>query len=200
MTVRELAFLFHPLNLGQKKILAIMNVHLDESGIHDGAKVCALAGYCGHENSWRGFEKRWLAVLHEFEVPEYHARRFFARDNHGERVGVYAGWDDRKARRFYDHLLRVIVRCRIFPVAGVVVDQEWKSLNYNERRYLTGGQLKNGKFITSGAPSKQYFLPFLQVVSCVGNYCLEGERANFFFGLDRTFSGYALKYYTSAHN
>lgn len=172
-----------------------MRAYFDESGIHDDAEICAIAGYFGHEKSWTIFERRWLAILKEFGVPEYHARRFWARDGSGDRVGMYAGWSNLKARRFYNRLLEAIVRCRIYPVGAAVVRKEWESLSQNERRYLTGGQLKNGRFITSGAPKKKYFLPFLQVVSHVANYCQRGETADFFFGLDRSFSGYALNYY-----
>jgi len=172
-----------------------MKAYLDESGIHAGAKVCAVAGYFGHEKSWRKFEKLWSPILRQFGVAEFHARRFFGRDNRGNRVGEYTGWDDHKARAFYDRLLDAISDCRVFPVGGVIVSSEWNALSHNERRYLTGGQLKNGKFITSGAPSKNYFLPFLQVITSVGNYCLEGEMARLFFGLGRTFSGYARDYF-----
>jgi hypothetical protein len=195
MTIEQLASTFHPLNGCYKKILAIMKAYLDESGIHAGAKMCAIAGYFGHENSWKKFEKLWPPVLKEFGVPEYHAKRFFARDKNGNRIGEYTGWNDRKATHFYGRLLKVVTECRVFPVASVIVSNEWKALNQNERRYLTGGQVKNGKFITSGAPSKSYFLPFLMVVTIVGDYCLEGELANLFFGLDKSFSGYALDYF-----
>ncbi len=76
-----------------------MKVCLDESGIHDGAKVCAIAGYFGHDDSWGKFEREWTSVLKKFRVSEYHARRFWARDSEGKRVGIYSDWNDVKARQ-----------------------------------------------------------------------------------------------------
>jgi len=41
----------------------MMRLLLDESGIHDGAVFCAVAGYFGQQNHWRHFEKAWKATL-----------------------------------------------------------------------------------------------------------------------------------------
>jgi hypothetical protein len=172
-----------------------MNIYFDESGIHEGAKICAVAGYFGQRNAWEKLETDWRHALEEFHLPEFHARRFWARDGDGHRVRPYDDLDDVKAQRFFHRLLRAIKDSHIYPVGAAVVGEEWKQLDPGERRFLTGGRVEHGKFTTSGSPNKAYFLPFLQVVYRVTAYCSEGEKADFFFGLDRTFSGYARDYF-----
>ncbi len=172
-----------------------MRVYLDESGIHDGADICAIAGYFGDQLAWEEFEGEWRSTLKEFGVPEFHAKCFWARDKKGQRVSPYTELDDARASMFINRLLGTIKDCRIYPVGAAVVGNEWRSLSENERRYLTGAEIKNRKFGTSGAPSKSYFLPFLQAVQRVARYCRNNEKAHFFFGLDRTFSDYACSCY-----
>jgi hypothetical protein len=172
-----------------------IRAYFDESGIHANAEICGIAGFFGNEGSWKNLESKWETVLREFEVCEFHAERFWSRDESGRRVKPYAGWSDPKADKFLERLLQAIKRCRIYPIGAAVVGKEWEALSRGERIYLTGGEVRNGKFRTAGSPSKKYFLPFLQVVQRVARYCKNDERACFFFGLDRTFSGYALNYY-----
>jgi len=193
--VAELVRIGHPLRGGPRRILAIMRAYLDESGIHKGADICAIAGYFGDQCAWEKFETEWGSILGDFEVPEFHAKCFWPRDDKGKRVEPYAGWSDQKATEFLDKLLKAITDCCIYPVGAAVVGKEWKGLSVDERRYLTGGEIRNGRFKTTGSPSKSYFLPFLQVVQRIARYCEEGEKVCCFFGLDRTFSGYALNYY-----
>lgn len=175
--------------------MAIMRAYLDESGIHKGADVCAIAGYFGDQCAWEKLEGEWRAILKEFVVPEFHAKCFWHRDDKGKRIKPYAGWSDQKANEFLGKLLKVITDCSIYPVGAAVIGREWKELPVNERRYLTGGEIRNGKFKTAGSPSKSYFLPFLQAVQRIARYCDEDEKAYCFFGLDKTFRGYALNYY-----
>ena len=66
-----------------------MEAYFDESGIHDGAKVCVVAGYYGTEMAWKKFEGQWNKIL--LDYPElngeaFHAKRFFARDENQKRL------------------------------------------------------------------------------------------------------------------
>ncbi|HME00213.1 MAG TPA: hypothetical protein VKM93_23135 [Terriglobia bacterium] len=177
-----------------------MRAYLDESGIHEGAEICAISGYFGDQTAWENLEAKWGDILREFGVPEFHANIFWARrDKGGDRVKPYAGWDDPKADLFLDRLLATIKDCSIYPVGAAVVGKEWGILSSNERRYLTGGEVRKGK-IKGGCPSKSYFLPFLQAVQRVARYCGNDEKVDFFFGLNTTFGGYALNYYKDIIN
>jgi hypothetical protein len=50
------------------KIFAMIDAYLDESGIHDGAAVCVIAGFYGGRGHWRRFESLWRYTLSQFEV------------------------------------------------------------------------------------------------------------------------------------
>src|SRR5216684_7649509 len=72
---------------------AMISAYLDESGVHDGAAVCVIAGYFGGVGQWRKFEILWRKILAKADVPleQFHAnnliehRKFFfnfPRDKH----------------------------------------------------------------------------------------------------------------------
>ncbi len=70
----------------------------------------------------------------------------------------------------------------------------WNDLSYGERKFITGGMFKAGKFRSSGAPSKAYFVPFQY---CVINpaHCLVGQKIHFIFDLNEQFEGFARDLY-----
>ena len=90
----------------------MLETYLDESGIHQGAKVCAVGGFYGHEAAWRKFEGQWNKIVSDYpELKDkgFHARRFFAREN-GKRVGPYEDWSDDKADKFLNRLVQCVMR------------------------------------------------------------------------------------------
>lgn len=117
-------------------------IYADESGIHDGAAWCVVAGYRGSRHQWRGFDRTWCAVL---EKPEYrikvpfHSKDFFNRKlgNHPEK-NPYVGWPDDKASRFLGELLAVIRNTGVRPVAGAVDVAAFQAFSYGERCQLVG--------------------------------------------------------------
>src|SRR5271165_431549 len=76
--IDEFSAMVHPRD-GHQKILAMLDAYLDESGIHDGAAICAIAGYFGGRGQWRKFESDWKCLLHNFGVPmgKFHAKDLF---------------------------------------------------------------------------------------------------------------------------
>jgi len=65
-----------------------------------------------------------------------------------------------------------------------------------QKRFFTGARIDNdkiGKFalVTSGCPSKPYFMPFLRCIATTAQYAPTGGLAHFYFGLDRPFANYA---------
>jgi hypothetical protein len=59
---------------------------------------------------------------------------------------------------------------------------------------MTGARIgiKSGKLLTSGCPSKPYFVPFQNIIKIITDYTPRGGKANFYFGLNKPFSEYAL--------
>jgi hypothetical protein len=88
-------------------------------------------------------------------------------------------------------IARTITLYKIHPVSFGIIVEDFNSFCLNERRFLTGAKLTNGKFTTSGSPSKPYFVPFHKCLEVVANYAPVGGKAHFFFGLDRPFAQYA---------
>jgi Protein of unknown function (Hypoth_ymh) len=65
----------------------MIEAYLDETGIHDGAPFCVIAGFFGGLGQWGRFDSAWRRALSAFDVPldQFHAldlmrgRKFFFR-------------------------------------------------------------------------------------------------------------------------
>lgn len=179
--IDELAELVHPRD-GHRKVFTMIEAYLDESGIHDGAPVCIIAGYYGGKSQLKKLEVGWRRVLDDygFSLEKFHAKDLI-------KVPKY--------RPMLESLARVIRGVRkAYPiVCGVVVD-DFNSYSMDQRRFLTGATLdpRSKKFLSTGCPGKPYFVPFQQVVRLVCDMAPVGSRAHFIFGVDRPFAEYAL--------
>jgi len=174
--------------------------YMDESGIHDGAKVCFVAGYYGTQAAWQTFEPQWRRVLRDHNIEEvgFHDKRFWTKAKDGERIYQYRGWSDDQAKKFMERLVQTIVRNRIFPFGYGVVVEHWAMLPLNARKFLTGASHRKGRFTSSGSPDRSYYLPFM--LSVAASLAHSGatetaEKVHFFVGLDKTFSDYATDMY-----
>jgi hypothetical protein len=49
--------------------LPMIDAYPDETGIHDGAPMCFVAGFFGGRGQWRKLADSWRRVLNRFEVP-----------------------------------------------------------------------------------------------------------------------------------
>lgn len=175
--IDELAQIVDPLD-HRKKVFGMIAAYLDESGIHGSASVCVIAGYWGRKAQWRLLERRWLKVLseHGLSLADFHAKDLMKSDRYKPLLLALA---------------QTIAKYQIYPVSmGIVVD-DFRALTLQERKFLTGATIRNGKLMGTGAPSKAYFVPFQLCLQTVTDYARPGEKAHFFFGLDRPFAGYA---------
>jgi len=117
---------------------------MDDSGTHDGAEVCIVAGYWGGFHAWRHFEKAWQVVLDSEGIDEFHAKdawpRIPIKGQPGAylRKGPYENWDDARLLGFVDRLLTVIESVDIVPFACGVLGSEWRNLPPGARRAITG--------------------------------------------------------------
>jgi hypothetical protein len=165
-------------------VIEMFEAYFDDSGSHSNAPVCVVGGYYGKENSWRKFSKKWQKILSDAEIDQFHAKRFWGRDESGQRLREYKGWTDAKAELFLNHLLETIAKYHIFPLAYAVEMNSWNTLCVDDKRVLTGGRKVAHKWTRSGCPRKPMFLPFRFAVAKVASYCPENSRIHFFFGID----------------
>jgi hypothetical protein len=171
---------------------------LDESGIHDGSLMCAVAGYFGGPGKWKRFELDWRRMLKQFGVPleEFHAKDLFPKA---------AGWFKHHWSGDHAEFLNAIAGTiashpKITPMSVGIVVNDFNSFPIEARRYFTGATLRNGKVIDDGCPSKWYFCPFQWCVVRICEYAPVGGKAHFFFGIDRPFYGYASKLFEQMEN
>jgi hypothetical protein len=175
--IDELALLVHPRD-GHRKVFAMIQAYVDESGIHGDAPVCVVAGYFGRRNHWNHFESAWRKELHRFDFPlaEFHAKDQIKTNKH---------------RPMLIELAKTIGKFQIYPVSMSLVVDDFRLFSHERKRWLTGASFHQGKLVTSGAPSKPYFVPFQLLVQRVTDYAKPGSKAHFFCGLDTQFSEYA---------
>ena len=59
---------------------------------------------------------------------------------------------------------------------------------------MTGATLdpKSRKLVTSGCPSKPYFVPFQNIIKVVTDAAPRGGKAHFSFGINTQFAEYAV--------
>ena len=171
----------------------MIDAYLDESGIHDGAPICVVAGYFGGRGQWKKFEVDWRSALSDAELPleKFHAKNLI------KRQGIFADWSDAKHATFLIRLADAISRYKIHPVSFSIIVADFNQLSVNERRYFTGASIRQRerdlKFTTSGCPNKPYFMPFQYCLRNICSYAPVGGKAHFYFGLDRSFYDYAFK-------
>jgi Protein of unknown function (DUF3800) len=177
----------------------MIDAYFDESGIHYGAPFCIVAGYYGDRNRWRRFEKHWTEILRREGIGEFHAKVFFGPQPEGSK---YHGWSKSRRKRFIDDLLTTIVESGISPIGCAVVVADWNALSIDQRRFFTGAEFDphRKRFVSSGCPSKAYFLPFQSCIIDAANHCTKGEKAHFFFDHNKQFAGYCGKLYTILRN
>lgn len=171
-----------------------LEAYLDESGIHDGAHACVVAGYWGSEKHWRKFEPRWKKIIEHADEPtmkEFHSVKFWKPD--GTRKGVYATWSNAKADQFIADLLTCIGDYNLYPSGFVLDVSAWKKFNKSERMFMTGGRydIKNEKWITPSAPNKTYYLPFQFCVVAPAKTCKPRLMVHYFFDLNKQFRNHA---------
>jgi hypothetical protein len=146
-----------PYHSGAHLIAAVeLFTFADESGIQGGAPYCIISGYIASPRQWLSFEAAWQRVLAEFDVPYFHSKEFF---NRSQGHGVYKHLSSAEAMRFLRALLATMQTHRLSPIGGAVDVQAFDALTLGERRFLTGGNFtESGRWLSSGAPSKPYYL------------------------------------------
>ncbi len=153
----------------------------DEAGIHEGARFCVLAGYVASPEQWTEFDPAWGKALGP-DISVFHSKRFFPRPGPGAHARL-------------DALTAAITTHGAQPLGAIVDTEAFKALRYGERRFLTGGIWNHDKrkWLTSGAPSKPYFLLFQHCVREIAQRVPAAGRATFFFDRQEEFRSLALE-------
>jgi hypothetical protein len=155
---------------------AVLNFksYMDETGIQYKDRFCTIGGYVGSAKVWDDLEYRWRWILNDYmrDIPEpkryFHALEFYGTDY------KYEKWKRSKRESFIDDLFRTINLFDVTPFSSTIDTQVFLSLTEDERRYLTGGTHNGMKWKTQGAPSKQYFVPFIHCVIQSADYVPDG--------------------------
>jgi hypothetical protein len=200
--IDELARLVHPRD-GHSKIFAMIDAYLDESGIHEGAAYCVIAGYFGGPGQWRRFEKAWKQLLREFKVPmeKFHTKHLYPEPKPG--TWFYDQWSRRDDYKlFHDAIANTISQCKkVHPVSAGIVVPAFNSFPLDDRRFMTGAKTNmKGELISPGSPDRPYFVPFTMVVRQICEYAPVGGRAHFAFGIDTSFYRYATVLFEQISN
>lgn len=90
--------------------MSILKTYMDESGIHDGAAVVAVAGYISRPKYWRAWTKDWNAAKRPVKV-------FHSTDCANFR-GEFEGWDKDRRDAFVAKLLPILPR---HELGGIVI-------------------------------------------------------------------------------
>jgi hypothetical protein len=185
--------LVHPRD-SHPKVLVMLEGYFDETGIHDGADICIVAGYYAARPQWKKYEVAWKRILRREGIKEFHAKVFFGPAPQGSE---YYGWSTARRKWYISDLLEAITDNELHAIGAGVMLADWNRLDLKQRRYLTGAEYSPAlnKFKSSGCPTKPYFLPFQDCILKVIKHCKRGEKAHFFFDLNKQFSGYSVDLY-----
>lgn len=190
--VSRLANLVHPRG-ERKKVFGMIQVYLDESGIHGDAHACVVAGYTGSVASWKKFERPWRRLLKRFKLSEFHAQRFWGHQDGAKRSSPFNTWTDHQADEFLNEVFRIIENSRIAPVAAAVPLEDWKMISEQYRHFLTGGDFDAVKkaAATPGAPTKSYYLALAACITNAARHARAGTKVHFVLDLNQQLAPYA---------
>jgi hypothetical protein len=183
---------------GRDKVVTLIEAYCDESGIHDGARACAVVGWVATARTWQRFEERWLKAS---AGVEWHGKDFFARDADGQRVRPYKGWSDNDALDYVRALVEAITASHLQAVGGLVDVQAFKALSLDERKWLTGATWNNQRqrFTTTGSPNRPYYLGFMECLEgAASNVKKHGWQVSFVFDQQNQFAPWALLFFQAA--
>ncbi|MEO6323804.1 MAG: hypothetical protein ABIQ65_04190 [Thermoanaerobaculia bacterium] len=146
----------------------MLKAFVDESGIHDGASICVVAGYVGTAAQWQLLDEL-LALTVPNEV--FHAKDFYARRSGGRRVGRYKGWSDERASTHLEHFVRSVETTGVRQIAAAVNVRDFLAMSIEDRRVLTGGEQRRSMVdgvetveASGGSPKHAYYLAYMQVL------------------------------------
>ena len=154
---------------GRKKVVVSLELHLDESGWTQ-QSVCVIAGYLASDRQWIRLTNAWEEVRTSHNAPPFHAHDFFTLEAFKH---SYPGWTRGQGWKYLSKLIAIKRKHRLTEINTAVRASLFSSLSVEQRRFVTGGQLRfsgrdgkitHGKWIKSGGPNQAYYLC---LISCL---------------------------------
>jgi hypothetical protein len=165
----------------QYKMLAVLRAYMDESGIHAGSSVCAIAGVVGSESEWEILERRWRRVIAEEGISVFHMAQFESR------LGEFGGWSNTRRQLFMKKLIEAIKARDVHCVGSALVRAHYDALSEDDKNWMTHGN-----------PHYPYFLCFQHCIveAChVADRLPAEEKVAFVFDRQQDFAAEATRLY-----
>lgn len=103
----------------------MLKVYADETGTHEGADVMLLSGLIESREHWIKFNRKWKAVLDNYQADFFHYREF--RKEANTKLGApYYGWSDEKRRNFIFRLAMLVGESAVPTGGGSPVEHNKK--------------------------------------------------------------------------
>ena len=121
----------------------MLTAYLDESGIHAGSRICAIAGFVGTDEQWDIFERRWKQAIRAEGITQFHMAEFESRLNE------FSGWSNTRRRNFLATLIGIIAARHLYAVGSGLSLEDYNRLAEPDKAWMTHGN-----------PDQPYFLCF----------------------------------------
>ncbi|MCZ6495804.1 MAG: DUF3800 domain-containing protein [Alphaproteobacteria bacterium] len=102
--------------------VGVFRGYLDESGIHEGARVVSVAGYFARPKEWKRFTHDWTRVLKPAGIKCFHATDCQALE------GEFKGWSADDRDELVKRLLPIIPRYAVGFARALVLDDFHEAL------------------------------------------------------------------------
>jgi hypothetical protein len=172
--------LLHPPG-SQYKMLTVLRAYMDESGIHAGSSICAIAGVVGSESEWEILERRWRRIIEDEGIAVFHMAEFESRQRE------FASWSNTRRHLFMEKLIEAIKARDVHCVGSALVRADYDGLSQDEKTWMTHGN-----------PQYPYFLCFQHCIieSChVADRLPAEEKVAFVFDRQQDFAAEATRLY-----
>lgn len=176
----ELGMMLHPC-VSRARMICVLKAYLDESGIHQGSRICAIAGFVGGQEEWEKIERQWNRALSTEGVAAFHMAEF------ENRQGPYADWSNTRRQDFLGGLVGILKARDIFSVGSGIVTENFLALSVEDRQWMTHGN-----------PDIPYFLCFQHCIVEAAHHA-DGldpsEKVGFTFDRNETFVAEGTRLY-----
>lgn len=135
--------------------MALLKVYCDDSGTDQKSRVVVVAGYLSTVAQWDIFSKEWSKALKEFGLT--HLRRADLENFQGQ----FKKWTPTRRTELVQRLQRIIKRRTKFPLANVVIKDDFERVIPDDLKQKMGGVYG--------------FLAYLCLVG-VGQWCRKSSR------------------------
>lgn len=144
-------------------------------------RACTFAGFAGEGKECDRMEDAWKETVEP--IGEFHAMLFFKRHDDGTMADIYEGISVADAEKTVMALIDLLVASKLEPI-GLALDSEaFRSLETDERRWMTATVVYGKDWPAQGAPQRPYFVPLMFSLNQANQFTPEGETMYVTFDL-----------------